>query len=70
MDLRLTGRRLACITVTGMLQQMGVEAKALATEDRVNTTSCTPGTYVEKIFIDDEEAMLIPNQVSRDIRGG
>ena len=61
---------LVLLVYCSMLQQMGVEAKALATEDRVNTTSCTPGTYVEKIFIDDEEAMLIPNQVSRDIRGG
>jgi len=54
-----------------MLQQMGVEAKARATEeDRVNTTTCMPGTYDKKIFIDDEKAMLIPTQVSRDIRGG
>ena len=54
-----------------MLQQMGVEVKARATEeDRVNTTTCMPGTYDEKIFINDEKAMLIPIQVSRDIRGG
>ena len=31
-----------------MLQQMGVEAKARATEDRVNTTTCMPGTYDKK----------------------
>ena len=54
-----------------MLQQMGVEAKARATEeDGVNTTTCVPGTYDIKIFIDDEKAMLMPTQVSRDIRGG
>ena len=54
-----------------LVQQMGVEAKARATEeDRVNTTTCMPGTYGKKIFIDDEKAMLIPTQVSRDIRGG
>ena len=54
-----------------MLQQMGVEAKAWATEeDRVNTTTCMPGTHDKKIFIDDEKAMLIPIQVSRDIAGG
>ena len=29
---------------------------------------CMPGTYDKKIFIDDEKAMLIPPQVSRDIR--
>ena len=53
-----------------MLQQMGVETKARATEeDRANTTTCMPGTY-DKIFIDDEKAMLIPTQVSRDIRCG
>ena len=53
-----------------MVQQMGVEAKAQAAEeDRVNTTTCMPGTYAKKIFIDDEKAMLIPTQVSRDIRG-
>ena len=49
---------------------MGVEAKARATEDHVNMTTCLPGTYDKKIFIDDEKAMLIPNQVSLDIRGG
>ena len=54
-----------------MLQQMGVEAKARATEeDRVNATTCTAGTYDKAIFIDDEKAMLIPTQVSRDIPGG
>ena len=55
-----------------MLQQMGVKAKARAREeDRVNTTTCCmPGTYDEKIFIDDEKAMLIPAQVSRGTRGG
>ena len=32
-----------------MLQQTGVEAKAWATkEDRVNTTTCMPGTYDKK----------------------
>ena len=49
---------------------MGVEAKARATEDRVNTTTCMSGTFDIKIFIDDEKAMLIPTQVSRDIPGG
>ena len=53
-----------------MLQQMGVEAKARATEeDRVNTTTSMPGTYDKKIFVDDEKAMLI-TQVSRDVWGG
>ena len=53
-----------------MLQQMGVEAKARATEeDRVNTTTCMPGTYDKKV-INDEKAMLIPTQVPRDKRGG
>ena len=48
---------------------MGVEAKAWATEeDRVNTTTCMPGTSDKKIFIDDEKAMFIPTQISRDIR--
>ena len=27
-------------------------------------------TYDKKIFVDDEKAMLIPTQVSRDIQGG
>ena len=32
-------------------QQMGVEAKARATEeDRVNTTTCMPGTYDKKLY--------------------
>ena len=54
-----------------MLQQMGVEAKAWATkEDWVNTTACMPGTYDQKIFIDDKKTMLIPTQVARDLRGG
>ena len=62
---------LALLVYCSMLQQMGVEAKARATEeDRVNTTTCMPGTYGKKTFIDDEKAMLIPTQVSRDIRGG
>ena len=51
--------------------QMGLEAKARATEeDRVNTTTCMPGIYDWKIFIDDKKAMLIPTQGSRDVRGG
>ena len=29
-----------------------------------------PGTYEKKIFIEDEKAMLIPTQVTRDTRGG
>ena len=50
---------------------MGVEAKVrVPEEDRANTTACMPGTYDKKIFIDHEKAMLIPTQVSRDIRGG
>ena len=53
-----------------MLHQMGVGAKAQETEeDRVNTITRMPGTYDEKIFINDEQAMLIPTQVSRDIQG-
>ena len=54
-----------------MLQQTVMEAKARAAEeDRVNTTTCMPGTYDKKIFIDDEKAMLTPTQVSRGTRGG
>ena len=64
MELWLTCRRLAwsfCIAVPGMLQQMGVEGKARATEeDRVNTTTCMPGTYDKKIFIDDERPRSSP----------
>ena len=53
-----------------MVQQMGVEAKARATEeDRVNMTTSMPGTYDKKIF-DDEKAMPIPTHISRDIRSG
>ena len=60
---------LVLLVYCSMLQQMGVEAKARATEeDRVNTTTCMPGTYDKKIFIDDEKAMLIPTQVSREGR--
>ena len=47
-----------------------MEAKARAAEDRVNTTTCMPGTYDKKISIDDEKAMLISTKVSRDIQGG
>ena len=61
---------LVFLVYCSMLQQMGVEAKARATEDRVNTTTCMPGTYDKKILIDDEKAMLIPAQVLRDIRSG
>ena len=34
--------------------------------------ACMSGisTYDKKIFVDDEKAMLIPTQVSRDIQGG
>ena len=54
-----------------MPQQVGVEAKARETkEERVNKTACMPGTYDKNIFIDDEKGMLIPTQVSRDMRGG
>ena len=61
----------ATISITVCVQQRGVEAKARATEeDRVNTTTCMPGTYDTKIFVDNEKAMLIPTQVSRDVRGG
>ena len=49
---------------------MGVEAKARAIEDRVNTITCMPGTYDIKTFIDDEKANLIPTQSSRDIGRG
>ena len=64
---------LVLLVYCSMLEKMGVEAKARATEeDRVNTTTCMPGTYDKKIFIEDENAMLmsIPAQVSRDIRIG
>ena len=61
---------LVLLVYCSMLQQMGVEAKARATEeDRVNTTTSMPGTYDKKIFVDDEKAMLI-TQVSRDVWGG
>ena len=61
---------LVLLVYCSMLQQMGVEAEARATEeDRVNMTTSMPGTYDKKIF-DDEKAMLIPTQVSRDIPGG
>ena len=54
-----------------ILQQMGVEGKARATEeDRVNPTTCMPGTYDKKIFIVDEKAMLVPTHVCRDTRSG
>ena len=40
---------LVLLVFCSMLQQMVVEAKARATEeDRVNTTTCMPGTYVQK----------------------
>ena len=40
---------LVLLVYCSMLQQMGVEAKARATEeDRVNTTTCMPGTYDKK----------------------
>ena len=62
---------LVLLVCCSMLQQMDVEAEARATEeDRVNTTTCMPGTCDNKILIDDEKAMLILTQVSRDIRGG
>ena len=36
----------SALGLVSMLQQMGVEAKARATEqDRVNATTCMPGTY-------------------------
>ena len=60
---------LVLLVYCSMLQQMGVENKAHATEDRMNMTTCMPGTYDKNIFIDDEKAMLIPTEVSRDIRG-
>ena len=60
---------LIILVYCSVLQQMGVEAKARATEeDRVNTATCLPGTYHKKIFIYDEKTMLIPTQVSRDTR--
>ena len=62
---------LVFLVYCSMLQQMSRDAKARATEeDRANTTTCMPGTYDKKIFIDDEKAMLIPAQVLRDIRSG
>ena len=40
---------LVLVVYCTMLQQMGVEAKARETEeDRVNTTTCMPGTYDKK----------------------
>ena len=62
---------LVLLVYCGMLQLMGVETKTRAAEEeRVNTTTCMPGTCDKTIFIDDEKAMLIPTQVSRDMRGG
>ena len=62
---------LVLLVYCSMLQQMGAVGKARATEeDRVNTTTCMPGKYNEKIFIDNEKATLIPTQVSRGTRGG
>ena len=62
---------LVILVYFSILQHMGVEAKARATEeDRVNTTTCMRSTYDKAIFIGDEEAMLIPTQGFRDIRGG
>ena len=62
---------LAFIVYCNMLQQMGVEAKAGATEgDRVNTTTCMPGKYDKKQNVDEEKAMLMPTPFARDIRGG
>ena len=59
---------LVLLVYCNMLQQMGVEAKAQATEeDRVNTTTYMPGTYVKKTFIDDEKAIIISTQVCHDI---
>ena len=52
---------LVLLVYCSMLQQMGVEAKARATEeDRLDTTTFMSGTYDKKIFIDDEKAMLTP----------
>ena len=45
---------LVLLVYCSMLQQMSVEAKARATEDRVMTTTCMPGTYDKKIFIGDD----------------
>ena len=39
---------LVLLVYCSMLQQMSVEAKVRATEDRVNTTTCMPGTYDKK----------------------
>ena len=39
---------LVLLVYCSMLQQIGVEAKARATEDRVNTITCMPGTYDKK----------------------
>ena len=61
---------MAFFVYCSMLQQIGMDAKAREKEDRVNTTTCMPGTYDKKIFIDDEKDMLIPTQVSRDVRDG
>ena len=50
------GADLVLLVYCSTLQQMGVEAKARATEeDRVNTTTSMPGTYDKTIFIDDEK---------------
>ena len=60
---------LVLLVYCSMLQQIGVDAKARATEDHVNTTTCMPGIYDKKIIIDDEKAMLTPTYVSGDIKG-
>ena len=68
---RMSALSLVLLAYWSMLEQMGVEAKARATEeDRVNTTTCIPGTYDKKYFFDDEKATLIPTQAFRVIRGG
>ena len=64
------GAWLGPLVYCSMLQETGVEAEARATEqDRVNTTTCVPGTYDKLIFIDNEKSMLIPTQLSRGARG-
>ena len=58
---RVSALGLVLVVYCSMLQQMGIEVKARATEeDRVNTTTCMPGTSDQKIFIDDERPFSSP----------
>ena len=52
---------LVLVVYCSMLEQMGVEAKAWATEeDGVNTTTCMPGTYDQQNLVDDKRPCSSP----------